>query len=146
MPKPIQKNSIDLRKIFPRSPQETLGGYVHLPRMIDKARAKLARTMGEYIWNCPLDQKLLPFLKTTADDFLKAVAKAKNDADVLAWVQAKARNSPARIKKWSDQMRSTRPKTKKEKKWFVQRIAEIAPGRSNLKTYFDLLDADEKRK
>ena len=124
-----------------------------MPRMIDKARARLAGTLGEYIWNCPLDQKLLSFVKITAADFLQAVSKAGNDADVLAWVQLKAQsraardqNSPAQLRKWSEQMRSNRPKTAQEKKWFAQRMAEIAPGRSDLVTFFDLLDADEKRK
>ncbi|MEY2616370.1 MAG: hypothetical protein QOH78_2143, partial [Verrucomicrobiota bacterium] len=27
-----------IQKIYPRSPYQRLGGYVHLPRLIDKAR------------------------------------------------------------------------------------------------------------
>ena len=137
---------IDLRKIFPRSPNETLGGYVHLPRMIDKARAELAGTLGEYHWNCPLDQKLLPFLRVSADEFLRAVSKMKTDMELLDWVKTKADRTPAEIKKWSDKMRSRKPQTAQEKEWFAKYAAEIAPGRTDIKTFFDILDADEKRK
>ncbi|MBI5777374.1 MAG: DUF5069 domain-containing protein, partial [Nitrospirae bacterium] len=44
---------MDLRKNYPRSPREKLAGYVHLPRMIDKCRASLAGTEGDYIYPCP---------------------------------------------------------------------------------------------
>jgi len=35
-------NTIDLTQRPPRSPRLTLGGYVILPRMLDKGRAQLA--------------------------------------------------------------------------------------------------------
>ena len=57
---------MDLRNSYPRSVHEPLGGYVHLGRMIDKARAKHAGTLGEYIYPCPLDHRLLDFLETRA--------------------------------------------------------------------------------
>ena len=37
----------------PRSPRTRLGGYVLLPRMLDKGRATLAGMNGEYHYNCP---------------------------------------------------------------------------------------------
>ena len=50
---------MDLRTTFPRSMKTRLGGYVHLARMIDKCRAVLAGTEGEYIYPCPMDDRLL---------------------------------------------------------------------------------------
>jgi Domain of unknown function (DUF5069) len=38
----------DLRKTPPRSPRETLGGFVIAARMLDKARADLLGIDGEY--------------------------------------------------------------------------------------------------
>ena len=38
----------DLTKEYPRSPRETLGGYVILARCIDKCRAFLLGQNGEY--------------------------------------------------------------------------------------------------
>ena len=45
----------------PRSPRIRLGGYVILPRMLDKGRATIASTNGEYHYNCPLDQHFVTF-------------------------------------------------------------------------------------
>ena len=39
--------------IFPHSMRYQMNGYVHLARMIDKCRAVLAGTEGEYIYPCP---------------------------------------------------------------------------------------------
>jgi len=38
----------DLTKDYPRSPRETLAGYVIAARMLDKCRAVIAGTAGEY--------------------------------------------------------------------------------------------------
>src|SRR5215831_15512085 len=51
----------DLRQRPPRSPRSRLGGYSLLPRMLDKGRATLARTNGEYHFDCPLDKRILSF-------------------------------------------------------------------------------------
>jgi hypothetical protein len=51
----------DLSNDFPRSPRETLGGYVLAGRILDKCRATLAGTNGEYHFNCPLDNFFFNF-------------------------------------------------------------------------------------
>jgi hypothetical protein len=43
----MNTNSIDLTVRPPRSPRVRLGGYVILPRMLDKCRAMLAGKNGE---------------------------------------------------------------------------------------------------
>ncbi len=48
-------------KTFPRSPRETLAGYVIGMRTLDKCRAFVAGTLGEYHFNCPLDKMFLEF-------------------------------------------------------------------------------------
>ena len=40
---------MDLTRDAPRSPYESLGGIVFVPRAIDKGRADLAGTLGEYV-------------------------------------------------------------------------------------------------
>ena len=45
----------DLTKRPPRSPRVRLGGLVILPRMLDKGRAAIAGTIGDYHYDCPLD-------------------------------------------------------------------------------------------
>jgi uncharacterized protein DUF5069 len=51
----------DLSKEPPRSPRERIGGYCILGRMIDKGRAALDGTTGQYEFNCGMDQMLFRF-------------------------------------------------------------------------------------
>jgi hypothetical protein len=62
MPDDKKISAPDLTKRPPRSPRQRLGGYALLPRMLDKGRAEIAGTSGEYHYNCPLDQRILNFL------------------------------------------------------------------------------------
>ena len=54
-------NAKDLSKEPPRSPRVRMGGYSILVRTIDKGRAVLNGTVGEYEYNCGLDQMLFGF-------------------------------------------------------------------------------------
>jgi hypothetical protein len=45
---------MDLRTQFPRSPRERVAGVAMFARTIDKARAQLAGTLGEFIYDCPM--------------------------------------------------------------------------------------------
>ena len=42
------KDAKNLSRQPPRSPRQRLGGYAIMPRMIDKGRATIAGTAGEY--------------------------------------------------------------------------------------------------
>jgi hypothetical protein len=79
-------NSIDLAKKAPRSPYEKIGGYMLLARSIDKCRAYIQGTLGEYMFNCPLDRMLFKFKGITAKDFKDVVEKSRNDDEVLFWL------------------------------------------------------------
>ena len=46
---------------YPRSPRETLGHYVIAARTLDKCRAALAGTLGDYKFDCPLDNFFFDF-------------------------------------------------------------------------------------
>ena len=66
----------------------TLDGYVWLPRMIDKGRAKLAGTLGDAVHPCPVDQTCLTRLRVTPEAFLAVLAEAATDDDVLDGLRA----------------------------------------------------------
>jgi hypothetical protein len=88
----------DLAKQAPRSPFEDLDGIKLLPRAIDKARAHLAGTLGEYIYcGCKLNAQLFETLGVTEDDFLEAVRTSPTDEDVVGWVHERVRPDPARV-------------------------------------------------
>ena len=81
----------DLTQFPPRSPRVRLGGYVILPRMLDKGRALLAGKQGEYHYNCPLDQRFLEFVGIDAEE-IKSVL-SQSDTNVLAWINAHAKHA-----------------------------------------------------
>ena len=70
---------MDLRTQFPRSMRTMLAGYAHLARMIDKCRAVLAGMEGEYIYPCPMDERLMDFAGITSEQFTAAVKTHPTD-------------------------------------------------------------------
>jgi hypothetical protein len=76
--------SVDFR---PRSRQLVMGGVPWLPRITDKARAKLRGTIGDYIYPCPADRKFLEKLGITADEFTAIIASTSTDQEVVAKVR-----------------------------------------------------------
>lgn len=136
---------MDLRIAYPRSIQVKLAGYVHLARMIDKCRAALADTLGEYLYPCPLDKRLLEFAGLTAEEFLEAV-KGRTDDAIVPWFQAHARpHGQAEIDAWNEQLLRLGPDT--DEKWvsFKQLRDAVDSSRTDITTWADLLDLDEKR-
>ncbi len=75
---------VDLTRAPPRGMDETLGGYVWLPRMIDKARAKAAGTLGAYVHPCPVDRTLLARMRVEYATFKRIIMATHTDDEVLA--------------------------------------------------------------
>jgi len=63
----------------PRPRTRLIGGIEWLARMSDKARAHAKGTIGEYIYPCPADKKLLEALQVDPDTFQQAAVKATSD-------------------------------------------------------------------
>jgi hypothetical protein len=84
----VNRFTPDLTQHAPRSPRVKLGGYVHLPRLLDKARAVLAGKQGEFHYNCPLDQRFFGFTGIAPDALLAEIKTGKSDGQVLAWVES----------------------------------------------------------
>ncbi|MBC8235483.1 DUF5069 domain-containing protein [bacterium] len=103
---------MDLTKQYPRSPYAKVGGYVMLARVIDKAHAKHANTLGEYVYNSLLDKILFRFLQIDADEFLAAIKTCSTDDEVVEWVQAQqtSRNAKAGKAKYQKQCSSIHPR------------------------------------
>ena len=139
------KNAPDLTKIPPRSPRVRLGGYVILPRMLDKGRATVAGKNGEYHYNCPMDQRFVDFVGINAGALKKQLAAGKGDWDILAWIQktAKTKHSDAEIAAWSAHAEQRVP-TDTDSRGFFNGLHEKAGAkREDIATWFDLLDLDD---
>lgn len=135
----------DLSRHPPRSPHVRLGGFVHLPRLIDKARATLAGTQGEYIYDCAMDARFWAFTGLTADAFLAEVKTGKCDYDLLTYVMAslQPKRTPAEIAAWSAWFAQLPPTTTAGREFFNQTHAAVGPRREDIATWFDLLDLED---
>jgi hypothetical protein len=68
----------------PRPRTRVIGGIEWLARMSDKARAKAKGTIGDYIYPCPADKRLLGALEVDPDTFLDLATKSQTDEDLVA--------------------------------------------------------------
>lgn len=73
----------------PRPMDAVLAGYPWLPRMIDKARAAKAGTLGHYFrYPCPIDAVCLRRLNIDASTFMHIAQAAPSDDAVLEGLAA----------------------------------------------------------
>lgn len=73
----------DLTLEEPRALGVELDGYAHLPRMLDKARATLAGTAGDYMFGCPVDHTCMARLGVTPELVLDLAGRYADDERVL---------------------------------------------------------------
>jgi hypothetical protein len=87
----------------PRSSRVRLGGYVVLARILDKGRAELAGTAGEYKYNNPGDYHWFRFTGITPEALKSELATGKGDGEMLAWIERNAphKHTPWEIQQWS---------------------------------------------
>src|SRR2546425_13188701 len=94
---------------FPRSPRETLGGYVLAARAVEKCRPVIVGWQGEYHSNCPHDQRWLKFAEIDYNAYRAFVATGATDAEVVAWISEHAKKrSRADIVIWNNKERDLR--------------------------------------
>lgn len=135
----------DLTKNPPRSPRVRLGGYVILPRMLDKGRATIAGKNGEFHYNCPLDQRLVEFLGIDADEMKKHLTIGKSDGEMLAWINMNSTTKPnvVEIETWSTYQTHRVPSDVETRQYFNELHQQLAPVREDISTWFDMLDIDD---
>ena len=141
----VNLNHPDLRRHPPRSPRTRLGGYVHLPRMIDKARAIATGRNGDYHYPCPFDRRFFAFTGLNPDAFLAQVKAGRTDGKLLAYVQAKARpkSHTAEVAAWSQWMEQLTPGSPDGRAFFNDVHRKNAPKRDDIGTWFDWLELDD---
>jgi hypothetical protein len=136
----------DLTQRPPRSARCRVGGYAILPRMLDKGRATIAGTNGEYHFDCPVDQHILNFLGVDAKALREQLGTGKGDGEILDWINATAthKRAPWEIEQWSDYMGRRGPDSDAETlAYFAEAVGKFTKSREDIKGWADLLDLDD---
>lgn len=135
----------DLTQRPPRSPRVRLGGYVILPRTLDKGRATIVDKNGEFHYDCPLDQQFLKFAGIDAKKLKAELAKGKGDGEILEWITANSKTKPTllEIAAWSKYQQKRVPSDLESRKFLNQYHEKMAPKREDVATWFDILDIDD---
>jgi uncharacterized protein DUF5069 len=142
----INFSAPDLTQHPPRSCRTRLGGYVILPRMLDKCRAVIAGKNGPYHYACPIDQRFLGFAGIDPEELKAEVAKGLGDGEILKWIEEHAKNKRAdwEIAQWSAFREASGPGDNGSREFVNGCIKEGGfDHREDLVTWFDWLDADD---
>src|SRR5580693_1196983 len=95
----------DLTKQAPRSPRDRFGGFAIIGRTVDKCRASISGRLGEYHYDCPLDNQLFGFKGINGEQFKTVVSTSQTYEDVATWLQSNgARKTPEEIRAWSEKV------------------------------------------
>jgi len=136
--------------IYPRSPRETMDGWMHLPRYIDKIRLHLAGKLHvDYQPNFGkgFDEKWCKAAGVTQEQIMEVVKDAITDGEVCDWVRKHVKKSAAEkaahaqsmlnYPKADDAEMQARLKMRKEQAGIARR--------DDIKNFVDFIDVDEKR-
>jgi hypothetical protein len=136
--------------IYPRSPRETMCGWMHLPRYVDKIRLQLAGKLHpDYQPNLGkgFDERWLKAAGLTQEQFVSIVRDTFCDGEVCDWVLKNVQKSDADKRAHADSMLNyprpddadmqARLKMRKEQAGLAHR--------DDIKTFVDFIDVDEKR-
>lgn len=137
-----------MRKPVPRSPYERLGGYVHLPRLIDKAKLHRKGLLDGYNYKTAgFDKHLLAFLRLEPDAFEEAVNRLDDDKAIIEWIGKNGvKNSAEQIEEWNQAMILRAPDSAVKKARFLHFLKDAGGAdRKDIRTYFDLIEFDEGR-
>ena len=135
--------SLDLTKAPPRSPREELDGLANLPRSIDKMRAHLPGGNSGVYNIAGFTLVMLETIGVTEDQFRDAVAQAKTDDDVSAWLRAHANTE--KYPEFNDRILNRRVADIKARdpEGFAKRYP-VSTTRPDIEYMVDMLEADDK--
>ena len=139
---------MDLTTTVPRSAKDEMAGLVSLKRTIDKAKAYNEGHLGDYDYDCPHDKPLFAFLGVDGETFARKVKELQSDEAIEGWVRQDflSKKTRAEVDAFNaDRMRWHPEPGDHSYDYFVQLRDQVAPGRGDVVTWFDLLDLDEHR-
>ncbi|HWY76570.1 MAG TPA: DUF5069 domain-containing protein [Verrucomicrobiae bacterium] len=135
--------------IHPRSPRETMCGWVYLPRFIDKIRLHIAGKLhSDYQENFTkgFDGAWLKAAGVSADDMIGVVKNSMTDGQVADWVAKHVKKTHAEKNAFNDYVikRGTEGGEITERLNMRKRESGLSH-RADITCFVDYIDADEKR-
>jgi hypothetical protein len=135
--------------IYPRSPRETMAGWAHLPRFIDKIRLHAAGKLhSDYQENFTkgFDGFWLKSAGVDADQFVNFVKNTTTDGQVADWVAKNVKKSDAEKAAFNNYVlnrgRDEEPAAARLK---LRKEESNLSHRDDITCFVDYIDADEKR-
>jgi hypothetical protein len=140
----------DLTKDYPRSPRDLLAGYIIAARTLDKCRAFLNNSLGDYHFDCPLDNMFFDFVAITSVQFKDYVSTGAEDEEIAAWIVQHAQpRERIEIIRWNNDLRYKRLSELPDRiqEFMEDYIPQFVPAhlRHHIDYFFDIYDAEEKR-
>ena len=136
--------------IYPRSPRETMCGWMYLPRYIDKIRLQLAGKLhSDYQENFGkgFDGMWLKAAGVTHEQMVEVVENSITDGEVCDWVRKHVKKTDAeKAAHRNDMMSRPKPDDAAAVARLKMRKEQCgAAHRDDILTFVDVIDADEKR-
>src|SRR5204862_5707972 len=136
--------------IYPRSLRETMCGWMHLPRFIDKIRLHLAGKLhADYHANFGIgfDGRWLEFAGLKFEDFIEVVKGTITDGEVCDWVLKNVKKGDDVKQAHRERMLNYPKKDDAEMQARLKMRKEQAgvAHRDEIQTLVDFIDLDEKR-
>ncbi|MSU64556.1 MAG: DUF5069 domain-containing protein [Opitutus sp.] len=139
----LNYSALDLTQNPPRSVRVRLGGFAHLPRLLDKARAVVAGKNGPYKYDCAIDKLFFEFTGIGQEALLAEVKKGGSDTAMLEWVRANTKRLRFEILAWSSWLEQHGPGGASGHEWFAESVKAAAGERDDIRAFAELLDLDD---
>jgi len=132
---------------YPRSGRERLGGVVFLGRTIDKMRAHLNGTAGEYNAHRGISMRVFNLFGVTPEQFEQAVRETRTDEGVLQWLHEHGkRPTQQQIEEHNQTVLNLGPQDEQGMARFRANLERLSFGdRTDVKTHIDAEDLEEGR-
>lgn len=137
----------DLTTSYPRSVREKYLGLVQLGRAVDKGIALAGGRNGEYNFDCPMDKGVFGFLAIDGSALLDVIKRAQSESEIEAYLKPFVdRKTPHEIEAFNAEFLEHAPSPGSPgEAYFLELRGQAAPDRTDVTTWADLLDLDEKR-
>ena len=98
------------------------------------------------MYDCPSDKLLFGFLGVSANQLLELAENSENDEDLVRSLKnIQVERNTEEIEQFNDQILKSGPNDDNSQAYFAQLRQKHAPDRSDISSWFDIIEAEEGR-